>query len=315
MRIIISYGTTETTIDSCYFEAKDANSLDGLVNVPIGKPLYNTCFYILDDAKVPVPVNVAGELYIGGAGLAKEYLNKPELTASKFIAHPFKEGELVYKTGDLARWLPDGNVEFIGRKDNQIKVRGYRIELGEIESVLASEESIKSCAVMLKEDVQGIERFVGYIVAEEDFDKKKVQEYLKSKLPDYMIPDTWVVLDKLPITNNGKIDKKALPALDLASLSAHEYVAPTNEIEQKLVDIWQELLGVDKIGIHDNFFELGGHSLLATRLVSKIRKVIGTEISIKNVFQFDILEDLANYIRITNLNQEKEEEYTTTINI
>ncbi len=315
MRIINSYGTTETTIDSCYFEAKDANSLDGLVNVPIGKPLYNTSFYILDDAKAPVPVNVAGELYIGGAGLAKEYLNKPDLTESKFIAHPFKEGELVYKTGDLARWLPDGNVEFIGRKDNQIKVRGYRIELGEIESVLASEESIKSCAVMLKEDIQGIERFVGYIVAEEDFDKKKVQEYLKSKLPDYMIPDTWVVLDKLPITNNGKIDKKALPALDLASLSAHEYVAPTNEIEEKLVDIWQELLGVDKIGIHDNFFELGGHSLLATRLVSKIRKVIGTEISIKNVFQFDILEDLANYIRITNLNQEKEEEYTTTINI
>ncbi|SNR31532.1 hybrid non-ribosomal peptide synthetase/type I polyketide synthase, partial [Flavobacterium sp. ov086] len=296
MRIINSYGTTETTIDSSYFETDNVKSFDGLINVPIGKPLWNNSFYILNTSESLVPIGVIGELCIGGAGVARGYLNKEELTREKFVANPFKEGDRMYKTGDLARWLPDGNLEFIGRKDDQVKIRGYRIELGEIENALSVLPGITQCCVLAREDVNGTKRLVGYVVLEGELDKERLQNQLKLSLPEYMIPMIWIALDVMPLTSNGKLDKKGLPDPDSSELSSKEYVGPTTDLELQLVNIWQELLGVEKVGIHDNFFELGGHSLLATRLVSMIRKELMIEVSIREVFIHTTVSKLGTYV-------------------
>ncbi|WP_062053012.1 hybrid non-ribosomal peptide synthetase/type I polyketide synthase [Aquimarina longa] len=296
IRIINSYGTTETTIDSSYFETDNVDNLDDLVNVPIGKPLWNSSFYILNTSESLLPIGVVGELCIGGLGVARGYINQPELTAKKFIANPFKAGERMYKTGDLARWLPDGNLEFIGRKDDQVKIRGYRIELGEIENVLSSLSGVTQCCVLAKEGVNGTKRLVGYVVLESTLDKESIQEELKLSLPDYMIPMIWIALDVMPLTSNGKLDKKGLPDPDSSELSSKEYVAPRNEIEFLLVTIWQKLLRIEQVGIHDDFFELGGHSLLATRLVSIIRKELAIEVSIREVFTHITISALGEHL-------------------
>ncbi|MGO4773547.1 amino acid adenylation domain-containing protein, partial [Flavobacterium sp. W22_SRS_FK3] len=296
MRIINSYGTTETSIDSSYFETDNVKSLDGLINVPIGKPLWNSSFYILNFSESLVPIGVIGELCIGGAGVARGYFNKEELTREKFVANPFKEGEQMYKTGDLARWLPDGNLEFIGRKDDQVKIRGYRIELGEIENALSLLPGITQCSVLAREDVNGTKRLVGYVVLEGELDKERLQNQLKLSLPEYMIPMIWIALDVMPLTSNGKLDKKGLPDPDSSGLSSEEYVGPTTDLELQLVNIWQELLGVEKVGIHDDFFELGGHSLLATRLVSVIRKELMIEVSIREVFIHTTVSKLGLFV-------------------
>ncbi|OXB20669.1 condensation domain-containing protein, partial [Flavobacterium tructae] len=202
----------------------------------------------------------------------------------------------MYKTGDLARWLPDGNIEYIGRKDDQVKIRGYRIELGEIENALSSLAGVNQCCVLAKEDTTGNKRLVGYVVLEGALDKEQLQNQLKLSLPEYMVPQLWVALDTMPLTDNGKLDKKALPDPDGSELSSKEYVAPRNETEEKLVAIWQNLLGVERVGIHDDFFELGGHSLLATRLVSMIRKELSKEIEIADVFAYTTISDLETHL-------------------
>ncbi|WP_345027290.1 phosphopantetheine-binding protein, partial [Flavivirga jejuensis] len=208
--------------------------------------------------------------------------------------------------------------EFIGRVDDQVKIRGYRIELGEIESVLSQDSQIKSCCVLAREDVDGNKRLVGYVVVEGDFDKKCIQEQLGEKLPDYMVPQLWVSLEELPLTRNGKIDKKALPEPDNSELSTQEYVAPSSDIEVQLVSIWQELLGIDKIGIYDDFFDLGGHSLLATCLVSMLRKELSIEVAIRDVFVHTTIAALGVYLEFIRLSfdqSDTEENYNITIEI
>ena len=303
--LVNGYGPTECTVCATMHDFKD-----GDLNNNIGKPLNNTEIYILDPSNILVPIGVIGELYIGGVQVARGYLNQEDLTKEKFIGNPFKEGERIYKTGDLARWLPDGSVEFIGRKDDQVKIRGYRIELGEIENVLSSLPGVTQCCVLAKEDAVGSKRLVGYVVLEDALDKERLQEQLRSTLPEYMVPMIWIALEKFPLTSNGKLDKKALPDPDGSELSSKEYVAPRNETEAQLAEIWQNLLGVEQVGVHDNFFELGGHSLLATRLVSMIRKEIEIEITIKDVFEFTKIEELSTYLRHKEIKEKENQDIT-----
>ncbi len=286
-RLINSFGVTEATIDSCYFE-RETSPLSPEQLVPIGKPFANTQLYILDSHLQPVPIGVAGELYIGGRGLARGYLNSLELTREKFIANPFlaieanRDSSILYKTGDKARYLADGKIEFLGRFDYQVKIRGFRVELAEIEATIARYPITKECVVVSGEDSLGDKQLVAYFVATQQLEVKQLREFLKSKLPDYMIPAAWVQLDALLLTPNGKIDRKALPIPDFA-LTISNYVAPRNPQEEILANIWQEVLNIDQVGINDNFFELGGHSLLATRLISR---VIGGTFSSGNSFNF-----------------------------
>ncbi|WP_062054967.1 hybrid non-ribosomal peptide synthetase/type I polyketide synthase, partial [Aquimarina longa] len=296
IRILNSYGATEATIDTSYFEFSDFSKTPNISNVPIGKPISNTQVYILDNYKNVLPIGIIGELCIGGSGVAIGYLNKEELTSQKFIPNPFKEGERIYKTGDLARWLPNGNLELIGRKDNQVKIRGYRIELGEIENTLLEAEEVVQCCVLAKEDANGNKHLVGYTVLDGDLNKGAIQKHLKLSLPEYMVPKLWVTLEAMPLTSNGKIDKKALPDPNMLELSTQEYIAPRNETELQLSIIWQELLGLDQVGVYDDFFELGGHSLLATRLVSMIRKELNVEIEIRDVFSYNTISELGLHL-------------------
>ncbi len=298
VRIINSYGTTETTIDSSYYEAIDVSSLDTLTSVPIGKPLQNTTFYILDTNQNLLPIGIAGELYIGGVGLSKGYLNREDLTNDKFVAHPFKEGERLYRTGDLAKWLPDGNIDFIGRGDSQVKIRGYRIELGEIENVLHQINGINQAVILAKEDETNTKRLVGYVVVDGSFDRDIIINKLKNRLPDYMVPQLWVHLEELPLTSNGKIDKKSLPIPDITSMLNEEYVAPSTDIEIKLTEFWQEILKIDRIGIHDDFFVLGGHSLLVIKMISLINKEFSINLPVATFFEYSNISDLAKYISI-----------------
>ncbi|WP_222104900.1 non-ribosomal peptide synthetase, partial [Flavobacterium anhuiense] len=294
LKIINGYGPTEnTTFSTTYSIDKIMNK-----NLPIGKPINNRVAYILNASLDLVPIGVVGELCVGGAGVARGYLNREELTAERFIANPFAAGERIYKTGDLARWLPDGNIEYIGRKDNQVKIRGYRIELGEIENALSLVAGISQCCVLAKEDASGNKRLVGYVVSEEKLDKTYLQDQLKSSLPEYMVPMIWVELDQMPLTSNGKLDRKSLPEPESSDLSTKEYVAPRTEREEQLAAIWQNLLGIEKVGIHDNFFELGGHSLLATRLVSMVRKELSVELSIRDVFEYTSIEALSGHVSL-----------------
>jgi amino acid adenylation domain-containing protein len=271
-RLINSFGVTEATIDSCYFESKTRELLPEQL-VPIGKPFANTELYILDASLQPVPIGIPGELYIGGAGVARGYLNQAQLTKEKFISHPFqnKSGNRLYKTGDQACYLPDGNLEFLGRTDYQVKIRGFRLELGEIEGILLQYSAIKDCVVIAQEDNTGDKKLVAYYVSAQSLTVKQLREYLKSKLPDYMIPSVWVELDALPLTPNGKINRKALSIPDF-DLTGNNYIAPRTLTEIKIAQIWQEVLNLKQVGIDDNFFELGGHSLLATQVASKIRQ-------------------------------------------
>ncbi|MDX6192063.1 phosphopantetheine-binding protein, partial [Flavobacterium sp. Fl-318] len=221
----------------------------------------------------------------------------------------FVAGDRLYRSGDLGRWLADGSIEYIGRKDNQVKIRGYRIELGEIENALSLLESVTQCCVLAKEDVSGNKRLVGYVVLEGSLNKEVLQEQLKLSLPEYMVPMIWVELDQMPLTSNGKLDKKALPDPDNSQLSSKEYVEPRTDTERQLVEIWQNLLGIEKVGIYDNFFELGGHSLLVTRLVSIIRDELSIEVPIQEIFKFSTVDELSSYLhyKIINFNDSIDE--------
>ncbi|MDO5977225.1 non-ribosomal peptide synthetase/type I polyketide synthase, partial [Flavivirga jejuensis] len=291
------YGPTEAAIDVSSWQVPLEESLSSVL---IGKPVTNTNLYVLDKQKQILPIGVTGELCIGGVQVARGYLNREELTKEKFITDPFREGERIYKTGDLVRWLPDGNIEYIGRKDDQVKIRGYRVELGEIESVLSLLKGIKNCCVLAKDDIDGNKCLVSYVVVEDDFDKQRIQKELQEQLPEYMVPQLWIELTSMPLTSNGKLNRKALPEPDGSQLSKQEYVEPRDEIEAQLVDIWKALLGIEKIGVYDNFFELGGHSLLATRLVSMIRNKLAIEITIKSVFEHVTISELGVHISKTS---------------
>ncbi len=281
--------------------------------IPIGKPISNTQIYILDEYGNLLPPGVTGELYVGGNGLAKGYLNMPELTREKFIPNPFAkdngkskkaQAERLYRTGDLVRWLPDGNIEFVGRIDHQVKVRGFRIELGEIEAVLSTHPQIQQAVVIATEDIPGSKRLVAYIVSkDESLSTHHLREFLKQKLPEYMVPSAFVILDTLPLTPSGKIDRKALPATDGKISREHEYVPPRTPGEEIIANIFASVLSVQNIGIHDNFFELGGHSLLATQLISRLRVAFEVEIELRAVFSSPTvaqLEQILTQLRTTN---------------
>lgn len=287
---INAYGPTETSICATTYNGDIVNP------VPIGKPISNTEVYVLDTNQQLLPIGCVGELCVSGNGLARGYLNQEALTNDKFIPNPFFARDRIYRTGDLARWLPDGNIEFVGRIDNQVKIRGYRIELGEVEAVLQEIQGVKQSVVLAKEDTKGNKSLVGYVVSNQTFDKESIQEHLLSKLPDYMIPKLWVSLDAIPITSNGKVDKKNLPDPDTSYSSVATYVAPRNKTEEQLVSIWKSLLNVDTIGVYDDFFKLGGHSLLATQVAAKVRTEMRKELSIKNVFNYSTISSLAMFL-------------------
>jgi len=290
--VINSYGPTENTV--CITMTSGGVTSGDVVT--IGKPLSNVNAYILDSNSSMVPIGVVGELCVSGLSLARGYLNKEMLTNEKFVQNPFSDnGSLMYKTGDLALWLADGSMEFIGRKDDQVKIRGYRIELGEIEFQLDGEALINQSVVLVKER-SGHKHLVAYVVVQEGFDKDAVRDSLKGKLPDYMVPQFYVELDSFPLNSNGKVDKKALPDVSDSDLILKPYVAPDTEIEHKLAAIWQELLTVEQVGIHDNFFDLGGHSLLAIRLSSNIRSVFNVELPIRMIFEYPTVSGLAQNI-------------------
>jgi amino acid adenylation domain-containing protein len=289
------YGPTETTIWSTIHQVDEREAI-----VPIGRPIANTQIYILDKYLQPVPVGFPGELYIGGAGLARGYFNQPELTKEKFIYNPFKLETLLYKTGDLARHLPTGDIEYLGRIDYQVKLRGFRIELGEIEAVLEQHPAVRQCVVMVREDVPGNQRLVAYLVTK-NITIDELRQYLRQKLPEYMIPSAFLFLNSLPLTPNGKVNRRALPAPENNNLElASSFVAPRHPVEEVLVGIWTQVLGVSQVSIHDNFFELGGHSLLATQVISRIRKTFGVDISLQRLFEFPTIAELAKNIQQTS---------------
>jgi acyl-coenzyme A synthetase/AMP-(fatty) acid ligase/acyl carrier protein len=287
------YGPTETTIWSTVHRI---DSRQG--SVPIGKPIANTQIYILDDQRQLIPKGVAGELYIGGDGLAKGYLHRPELTAERFVPNPFDSTGKLYRTGDLARWLPDGNLEYIARADHQVKLRGFRIELGEIETAIEQIPQVRQAVVLVREDAPNDPRLTAYVTMrdESNVEIKSFRAALSSRLPEYMIPSQWLFLNEFPLTPNRKVDRRALPAPvnDVAesALSA----PPTTESEIKVAEIWQELLNRKRVGVNDNFFDLGGHSLLVVQLQSRLQKQLDCKISLIELFQRTTVFTISAYL-------------------
>ena len=302
------YGPTEATANASAVRIFSGDE------VTIGRPIANAQIYVLNPSLYPVPIGVTGELYIGGAGVARGYLNRPELTAEKFIPDPFAAapGARMYKTGDLARYRPDGNIEFLGRIDHQVKIRGFRIELGEIEAVLGQHPAVREAVVLAREDAPGNssaslrteKRVVAYYVVAEQKPlptTTDLRSFLKEKLPEYMVPAVFVLLDALPLMPNGKIDRRALPAPDRSRPELDKvFVAPRTPTEELLAEIWARLLDVERVGIHDNFFDLGGHSLLATQLVSRMREVFQVEIPLRRLFEVPTVAGLAESIEVAH---------------
>ncbi|UQZ59602.1 non-ribosomal peptide synthetase [Bacillus subtilis] len=285
------YGPTETTIWSAA-----AFLEEGLKGVPpIGKPIWNTQVYVLDNGLQPVPPGVVGELYIAGTGLARGYFHRPDLTAERFVADPYgPPGTRMYRTGDQARWRADGSLDYIGRADHQIKIRGFRIELGEIDAVLANHPHIEQASVVVREDQPGDKRLAAYVVADGAIDTAELRRYMGASLPDYMVPAAFVEMDELPLTPNGKLDRKALPAPDFSTSVSDR--SPRTPQEEILCDLFAEVLGLARVGIDDSFFELGGHSLLAARLMSRIREVMGAELGIAKLFDEPTVAGLAAHL-------------------
>ncbi|HEX8174908.1 MAG TPA: amino acid adenylation domain-containing protein [Pyrinomonadaceae bacterium] len=295
LSIVNLYGPTECTMTQSFYHVGRVSQAQGAA--PVGRPIANTDFYLLDKHYNLVPVGVAGEVYIGGDGLARGYLNRADLTAQMFVPHPFSPnpGMRLYRTGDRARYLRDGNIELLGRLDQQVKIRGQRVEPAEIEATLSKLEEIREAAVIAREEVPGEKYLVAYIVpAQAALNFQDVRKYLRERLPEYMIPAAFVEMERLPLTPNGKVDRRSLPAPDRSQGSlAPAYVAPRSPVEEVLANIWIELLGVDRAGRHDNFFELGGHSLLATRLVSRISATLLLDLPLRALFEHPTISQLA----------------------
>jgi acyl-coenzyme A synthetase/AMP-(fatty) acid ligase/acyl carrier protein len=292
------YGPSETTTYSTFALRRRGGP------ATIGRPIANTQIYLLDQDLAPVPPGVPGEMLIGGEGVARGYLHAPELTAERFVPNPFagdsradgRAGHL-YKTGDLARWRPDGTIEFLGRSDNQVKIRGFRVELGEIEAVLAQHPAVRECAVAALEDAPGSKRVVAWLVPEPDkatATAGDLRRFLAARVPAHMVPSAFVFLEALPMTPNGKVDRKALPAPDPARRELEEtFVAPATVTEEALARIWREVLRLEQVGVRDNFFELGGHSLLMTQVISRVREAFGVELPVRKFFETPIITALA----------------------
>ena len=298
--IINGYGPTESTTFACCFRIPFTLPLD-IGSIPIGRPISNTQVYVLDSHRELLPIGVPGELYIGGDGLARGYMNRPDLTAERFVPNPFSNDSdsKLYRTGDLCRWRDDGTLEYLGRIDHQVKLRGFRIELGEIEAVLSQHPSIAQCVVILREDRPGDKRLVAYYTqrGEQTPSVLELRESLGSRLPEYMVPAAYVRLDALPLTPSGKIDRRGLPLPDIKDVGVQDQYTPArNGIEKQLAQIWSEVLGIERIGIHDNFFALGGHSLLAVRLFSEINNRLGHELPLSILFQQGTISQIAQMI-------------------
>ncbi|MFC9774498.1 amino acid adenylation domain-containing protein [Paenibacillus chitinolyticus] len=298
-KIIHLYGPSESTVYATYYVVNEV--AEDAVNVPIGRPISNTTAYIVDARNNLQPIGVAGELCVAGEGLVRGYLNRPELTAEKFVDNPFVPGERMYRTGDVARWLPDGTIEYVGRMDDQVKIRGFRIELGEIEAQLLKVESIRKATVIARETASGDKQLCAYFTADGELQASRLRSALSRELPGYMIPAYFVQLEVMPLTTNGKVDRRALPAPELSLQEGTEHTAPRTPLETDLAAIWQSVLGLEKVGVKDNFFELGGHSLRATTLVSRLRKELHVDFPLKDVFVYSTVEEMAQ--AIANLTQ------------
>jgi acyl-coenzyme A synthetase/AMP-(fatty) acid ligase/acyl carrier protein len=287
-----AYGPTENTVCISIAECLP----DGR-KPTIGRPLANVQVYVLDENMRPAPLGVPGEIYSGGEGLARAYLNRPDLTATRFVPNPYSTvpGARLYRTGDRGRYLPDGQLEFLGRVDHQVKLRGFRIELGEIEAVLCRHDAVRDAIVVAREERNGDKRLVAYIVG--DVETSELRHYLHERLPDYMVPSAWMKLDALPLTANGKVDRKALPAPDSQrpELSS-AYIAPRSAIERDIAVVWQEVLGIENAGVNDNFFDLGGHSLQAVQVHAKLRAKFEKNLLLFELFQFPTIAAMAKYI-------------------
>ncbi|MEO1592846.1 MAG: thioesterase domain-containing protein, partial [Cyanobacteria bacterium J06632_22] len=296
-----AYGPTENAVVACCHVVDQPLPIE--VSVPIGHPISNTQVYILDAQLHPVPIGVQGELCVAGDGIAAGYLNRPTLTREKFVANPFAQtalgNDLLYKTGDAVRYKPDGNIEFLGRLDTQVKIRGFRIELAEITAALERHSQVEKAVVMVREDVPGDKRLTAYITVKDTPPPtaSKLYRFLKRSLPTYMVPSAFLFLDELPLTANGKVDRRALPQPEATERDIDTvFVAPTTPVEVKLSQIWGDLLQLQQVGIHDDFFELGGHSLLAVHLISQIQQAFSVKLGLSTLFRFKTIAQLAGSI-------------------
>jgi amino acid adenylation domain-containing protein len=293
--LINMYGPTETTVWSA------AHGVEKIENViPVGRPLANTQIYILDKFLQPVPISVAGEIFIGGEGVARGYLNRPGLTADKFIPGPFRADARLYRTGDLGRFRADGTIEFLGRMDHQVKIRGHRVEPGEIELALGRHPAVRESVVVAREDVPGDARLVAYIIPAADArpGAAELRSFVQDKLPEVMVPSAFVFLESLPLTPNGKVDRKALPAPETRRPELETaYLAPLDDLEKNIAKIWQELLRVEKVGRRDNFFDLGGNSLLLVQAQARIRDALAFDLPIVKLFQHPTVQSLAKSLK------------------
>ncbi|MEC2157471.1 amino acid adenylation domain-containing protein, partial [Bacillus velezensis] len=296
VQVINGYGPTEGTTFTCCFPVP--HDWKGSM-LPIGRPISGTEIFILDSQLKPVAPGIPGELFIGGDGLAREYWRRPDLTKERFISHPFNNdpSARLYKTGDLVRYLENGDVEFIGRRDEQVKIRGFRIELGEIEARLINHTEIKEAAVTVNHNGDEDLYICAYYTSNHKIAKIELQHFLRDFLPEYMIPSYFKQMENMPLTVNGKIDRRALPRPDISQMSETKYEAPTNETEKKLSEIWEAVLGRERVGIDENFFETGGHSLKASMLISRIRKTFGTDIKVKELFEQPTIKQLSRLIQ------------------
>ncbi|HEX8431144.1 MAG TPA: amino acid adenylation domain-containing protein, partial [Longimicrobium sp.] len=298
-RLINMYGITETTVHVTYRPITAADA-DRPGASPIGGRIPDLRLYILDPVGEPVPMGVAGELHVGGAGVARGYLNRPALTAQRFVPDPFgPAGSRLYQTGDMGRWLPDGTLEYLGRCDQQVKIRGFRIELGEIDARLAEQAGVREATVVTREETPGDVQLIAYYVADEVLDAQALRGYLSERLPEHMLPAAYVWLPAMPLTVNGKLDRKALPAPEGAAFAARGYEAPVGEIEVALAEIWADVLGLERVGRWDDFFELGGHSLRAVQIISRVRQVLGMDVALGELFLRSVLGDFARVLEHT----------------
>ena len=286
------YGPTEATVDATYFPILKQDS-----RVLIGTPIANTRIYIVNKRQQPVPVDVMGEICIAGDGLARGYLHKPELTAEKFVNNPFGESAKMYKTGDYGRWRSDGNIEYLGRKDDQVKIRGYRIELGEIENALNQCQEISEAVVLVKGENDGNKNLVAYVVAKTPINQNSIKAYLKTVLPEYMVPSLFVEMKALPVNSNGKIDRRLLLQKEVKrKTSSVNFKAPETETEKMMASIWKDILKVNKIGVHDNFFDMGGHSLIAIKLMTRLENETGIRLPLAILFECPTIRQLSHRI-------------------
>lgn len=300
------YGSSEVAADATCYDMREGKAL---TSVPIGRPIANTQIYLLDDYNQLVPIGVPGELHVGGDGLARGYFNRPDLTAAKFVPSPFSTiaGTLLYKTGDWARYLPDGNIEYLGRLDHQVKIRGFRIEPGEIEATLNTHSAVQQAVVMAREDVQGDKRLVAYVVlhGQQKLTISELQEHLTKALPTYMLPSAFMLLEAFPLMPNGKVDRHALPAPDQTRPELQQtFVAPRTPMEESIAGIWSSILGIERVGIHDNFFALGGHSLLAMQVIAQLQNTLRITLPLRSFFDAPTVAEQVELLALSHVSDE-----------